>query len=109
MNSEAAQCSLVASVAWTSTSNLLELELLGELLIKLAELLHDLATSVDDSLLRTDLSVGLHTELEGSEKWMWDLVAGEEDVLRLGELCAEEVAESVVLLVEGEHGRIWDA
>ena len=67
-----------------------------------------------------DLTVGLHTEFEGGIEWMRDLncsaaidsirpekpylVGCEEDSRVLEELVAEEVAKSVVFLVEGEDG-----
>lgn len=89
--------------------NLLELPLLGELLIQHLQLLHQLLASLHHRLLRADLSIRLHAKLEGSEERVRDLVAGEEDVLGLHELCAEEVAEGVVFLVEGEHRCVRDA
>ena len=89
--------------------NLLELPLLRELLIQHLQLLHQLLTSLHHRLFWTDFSIGLHAELERREEWVWDLVAGEEDMLGLYELCAEEVAEGVVFLVEGENRGVGHA
>lgn len=99
---------LILQIA-SSTGNLLQLHLLRELLIKLTELLDQILACIDNCLLWRNLAVGLHTELEGREKWVRNLVAGEEDVVCLGELCAQEVTECVILLVECEHGGIGDA
>ena len=93
----------------SGAGNLLQLELLGEFLVELLKLRHQLLAGRDDRLLWRDDAVGLYTQLESREQWVRDLVAGEEDVIGLDELCAEEVAEGVVLLVEGKHRGIWDA
>lgn len=92
----------------SSAGDLLQLELLGELLVELLKLRHQLLAGSDDRLLWLDDAVCLHAQLEGREERVGNLVTGEEDVVRLDELCAEEVAEGVVLLVEGEHRSIWD-
>lgn len=74
---------LILKIA-SSTGNLLQLHLLRELLVKLTELLDQILACIDNCLLWSNLAVGLHTELEGREKWVRNLVAGEEDVVCLG-------------------------
>ena len=93
----------------TSNGNLLQLPLLGELLIEHLQLLDELLTRADHRLLGTDLPIGLHAQFEGGEEWVWDLVAGEEDVRVFGEVRAEQVAQGVVFFVEGEEGGVGDA
>ena len=99
----------VSSKISTSTSNLLQLHFLRELLVELTQLLDQVLASVDDCFLWCDLAVCLNSKLESGEEWVRDLVAGEEDVVCFGELCAKEVAECVVFLVECEHRGIGDA
>ena len=99
----------LSSKITASTSNLLQLHFLRELLVELTQLLDQVLASVDDCLLWCDFAICLNSKLEGGEEWVRDLVAGEEDVVCFGELCAKEVAECVVFLVECEHRGIGDA
>jgi hypothetical protein len=89
--------------------NLLQLPLIRERAVELGELQDQLLARIRHRLLRRDLAVGAHAQLEGSEQRVRHLVGGEDDVRRLDELGAQEVGEGVVLLGEGEHGRIFDA
>lgn len=88
--------------------HLLELELLGELLVKLSEFGDELATGLDEGVLRGDLAVGVDAQLEGGEKRVRDLVGGEGDVVGAVQLVAHHVGQGVVFLVEGEERGVGD-
>nr|POE63291.1 hypothetical protein CFP56_04194 [Quercus suber] len=89
--------------------DLLELELLGELLVELLQLVDEVLAGLHDGLLGRDGAVGLDAQLEHREQRMRHLVGGEDDVRRLDELRPQQVAQRVVLLVEREHGRVGHA
>ena len=90
-------------------SNLPHLPLLRELLVQPLQLLHKLIARLHHRLLGRHLAIRLHAQLEDREERVRDLVGGEEDVRRAGQLVAEQVAESVVFFVEGEEGCVGDA
>jgi hypothetical protein len=93
----------------TLTSNLLELPLLGELLVKSLKLLDQITTGANDGVLGGELAISLDTQFKGCEQRVRDLVGGEENVGGSGEFGAEKVGQGVVFLVEGEDCGIGDA
>jgi hypothetical protein len=80
-----------------------------EAFVQFGQVVNDLAAGVDDRLLGCNGAVGLDAELEGREEGVGHLVGGEHDGVVLEEALREEVAERVVLLVEGEDGGVGDA
>lgn len=80
-----------------------------EALLQLLEVLDDIATALDDSVLGGNAAIGGDAELKGCEERVGNLVCGEDDVLVLEEALGDEVAERVVFAVEGEDCGVGDA
>lgn len=78
----------------------------GEAPAKNIEVCDDVLAALDDGLFGSHRAIGLNAEFERGEEGMRDLVGGEEDVLVAEETLGEEVAESVILFVEFEDGRV---
>ena len=93
----------------TSDRDLLELPFFSELLIKLLQLFHQLLASRNYCLLRADLSICLHSQLEDRKERVRNLVACEQDVWVLSQVCAEQIAECVVFFVEREESCVRNA
>jgi hypothetical protein len=64
----------------TLTSNLLEFPFLCKLLIQSLQLLNQVSTSSDDSILGCEGSISLNTQLKGCEQRVRDFVGGEQNV-----------------------------
>ena len=69
----------------------------------------DVLAALDYRLLGGDAAVGGDAQLERRKERVRDLVGGEDDVVVLEQALREQVAERVVLLVEGEDGGVGDA
>ena len=85
-------------------SHPLQFPLLSKFSAQAGEILDQILACLFQGLLGRDASICLHTKFEVGEEGVWDFVAGEGDSAGFEELCAEEVAESVVFFVEEEHG-----
>lgn len=88
-------------------SNLLQLPFLRELLIQLLQILNNIGASLNNGIFGAQLAISLNAQLDVGEEGVRGLVGSEEDVGGLVEVVAEEIAESVVLLVQGEESSIW--
>lgn len=73
------------------------------------EVLHNLLAAPQDGFLGCKTPIGLHAELERREQRVGDFVCGEEDEGIFVEALRDQVAESVVLFVEGEEGGVGGA
>lgn len=91
-----------SQISVSSARNLLQLPFLGELLIQLLQVLHNIGTGLDDGLLGRQTAVCLYSELEVGEQRMRYSVRGEDDLWRFDESAAEEIAECVVFFLEEE-------
>lgn len=78
-------------------------------MIQLLQVLDNICASLHNGVLGCQFSIGLDAQFKGCEKRVRDFVGGEEDLGRLDEACAEEVAESVVFLVKSEDCGIGHA
>lgn len=64
----------------TLTSDFLEFPFFCELLIQSLQLLNQVSTGSDDSILGCEGSISLYTQFKGCEQRMRDFVGGEQDV-----------------------------
>lgn len=97
------------ALGFTLGDNLLAEPLLLEAVVESLKILNNVPASADDGVFGGDGAIGLDAELEGSEERVGHLVRGEADVVVLEEALGEQVAERMILLVEGEDGGIRDA
>jgi hypothetical protein len=89
--------------------DLLQLPLFSELSAQDAEIIDNISARDHNCLLGRPFTVGRHSEIEVCEERMWYYVSGEDDLWVFVKTLRNEVAECVILLVEGEDCGIWYA
>ena len=73
------------------------------------EVLHNVPAASEDSILGCDRAVGRDAQLERGKERVRNLVGRKGDFLVLEQPLREQVAQRVVLLVEGENGSVGNA
>ncbi len=89
--------------------NLVQLHFLGEFSADNIEIHQYLLADLNDGILWRHGAVGSHSQLEFRNQRMSDNVAGKRDVLFRSQPRRQQVSQGVVLFVEREDGRVWNA